>query len=71
MNRNTYILIRFLRVPSSLTLDVSGDGAATTPLGNLCQYLTTLIVKIFLPISNLNLPSVFLIDPLLDTERPL
>jgi len=35
------------RASSSLTLDVSRNGASTTSLGNLCQCLTTLIVKIF------------------------
>ena len=45
-----------LRALSSLTLNVSKDGAPTTSLGNLFQCLITLTVKYFL-ISNLNLPS--------------
>ena len=40
---------------SNLILNVSRDGASTTSLGNLCQYLTTLIVKIFFLISSLNI----------------
>ena len=47
-------LDQVLRALSSLTLSVSGDRASTTSLGNLFQYLTTLIGKHFL-ISNLNL----------------
>jgi len=39
MNRDTYSYIRFLRVPSSLTLNVSRDRASTASLGNLCQHL--------------------------------
>ena len=39
---------------SNLTLSVYRDGASTTSLGNLCQCLTTLIVKIFFLISSLN-----------------
>ncbi|KAK4810698.1 LOW QUALITY PROTEIN: hypothetical protein QYF61_007672 [Mycteria americana] len=35
--------IRLLRAPSNLTSNVSRDGASTTSLGNLFQYLTTLI----------------------------
>ncbi|KAK4815356.1 hypothetical protein QYF61_001344 [Mycteria americana] len=49
-----------LRAPSSLTLNVSRDGAPTTSLGNLCQCFTTVIVKKFFLISSLNLPSLSL-----------
>ena len=38
-----------LRALSSLTSDVCRDMASTTILGNLCQCLTTLIVKKSLP----------------------
>ena len=55
---NTYSSIRLLRAPSSLALDVSRDGTATTSLGTLFHYLTNLIVKNFFHISNLNLLSV-------------
>ena len=48
-------LHQVLRAPSSLTLGVSRDGAPTTSPGNLCQCLTTLIVKAFFLISNINL----------------
>ena len=44
------------RATSSLALNVSRDGASTTSLGNLFQCVTTLCVKNFLLISNLNLP---------------
>ncbi|KAK4832092.1 hypothetical protein QYF61_020707 [Mycteria americana] len=50
-------IIRLLKAPSNLALNTSRDGAATTSLGNLFQGLTTLIVKNFFLISNLNLPS--------------
>jgi len=46
-----------LRAPSSLILSVSRDGASTTNLGNLCQCLTTCIIKNYFLISSLNLPS--------------
>jgi len=49
-------LYQVLRTPSSLTLDVSRHGAFTTSLGNLCQCVTTFIIKFFL-VSDLNLPS--------------
>ena len=45
-----------LRAPSSLTLSVSRDRASTSSLGNLCQCLTTLIVKNVFLTPNLNLP---------------
>ena len=44
------------RATSSLALSASRDGASTTSLGNLFQCVTTLCVKNFLLISNLNLP---------------
>jgi len=47
VNRDTYSWSRLLRTPSSLTLNISRDGASTTSLGNLFQCLTTLTVKNF------------------------
>ena len=47
-------LHQLLRAPSSLALHVSSDGASTTPLGNLCQCLTTLTVKNIFLIPSLN-----------------
>ena len=38
-------LDQVLRALSSLVLSVSGDRASTTSLGNLFQYLSTLVVK--------------------------
>ncbi|KAK4818676.1 hypothetical protein QYF61_017421 [Mycteria americana] len=59
------LIIRLLRAPSNLTLNVSRDGAsATSSPGNLCQCLTTLIVNNFFLKSSLNLPSLSL-KPLL------
>jgi len=46
---------RLPRATSSLALNASRDGASTTSLGNLFQCITTLWVKNFLLISNLNL----------------
>ena len=40
----------------SLVLNASRDGSSTTSLGNLFQCVTTLCVKNFFLISNLNLP---------------
>ena len=43
-----------LRAPSNLALSTAREGAATASLGNLC--LTTLLMKNFFLISNLNVP---------------
>jgi len=51
---------RLPRATSSQALNGSRDGASTTSLGNLFQCVTTLCVKNFLPISNLNLPCLSL-----------
>ncbi|KAK4827199.1 hypothetical protein QYF61_015227, partial [Mycteria americana] len=56
--------IRLLKAPSNLTLYTSNDGASTTSLGNLVERPTTIIVKNFFLMSNLNLPS-FSLKPLL------
>ena len=48
-------LHQVLRALSNLTLGVSRDRTSTTSLGNLCQCLTILMVKIFSLMSNLNL----------------
>ena len=58
MSKDIFKQIRVLRALSSLTLNVSRDGASTTSLGNLFQGFTTLMVKNFLLISSLNLPSL-------------
>jgi len=57
MSRDPFHQSRVLRAPSSLALNTAREGAATASLGNLCQGLTTLMVKNFVLISNLNLPS--------------
>ena len=46
---------RLPRATSSLALNASRDGASTASLGNLFQCVTTLCVKNFLLLSNLNL----------------
>jgi len=51
---------RLPKAISSLALNASRDGASTTSLGNLFQYIITLCVKNFLQISNLNLPCLSL-----------
>ena len=50
--------MRLPRAWSSLTLTVSRDGVSTISLGNMYQCFTTLTVKDFFSISNLNLPFV-------------
>jgi len=60
MSRDISHQPRVLRAPSSLALNPAREGAATAPLGNLGQGLTTLMGKNFFLISNLNLPSVSL-----------
>ena len=51
---------RLPRATSSLALNASRDGASTASLGNLFQCVTTLCLKNFLLISNLNLPCLSL-----------
>jgi len=53
-----------LKAPSSLALNTAREGAPTAALGSLLQCLTTLAVKDFFLISDLNLPS-FSLKPLL------
>jgi len=60
MGRDTFPQTRLLKAPSNLALNRAREGAATASLGNLCQGLTTLTVKNFFLISNLNLPSFHL-----------
>jgi len=60
MDRDTFHQTRLLKAPSSLALNTSRDGAATTSLGYLCQHLTTLRVKNFFFLSKLNLLSLSL-----------
>jgi len=64
MSRDIFYQPRVLRAPSNLALSSAREGAATSSLGNLCQCFTTLMVKNFSLISNLNLPS-FSLQPFL------
>jgi len=57
VGRDIFHQTRLLRAPSNLAFNTAREGAATASLGNLCQCLTTLRVKNFFLISNLNLPS--------------
>jgi len=57
MGRDTFYQTRVLKVPSSLGLNTAREGATRASLGNLGQHITTLTVKNFFLISNLNLPS--------------
>ena len=62
MNSDIYSLIRLLRAPYSLTLNVYKDGAYTTFPGSLFQCPTSLTVKkkpTFFLMSILNLPFYF------------
>jgi len=63
MGRETFCYTRFPKGPSKVALNTAREGASTASPGNLFQYLTTLIVKNFLLLSNLNLPS-FSLKPL-------
>jgi len=47
VSRDIYHSVRLLRAPSSLTLNVSRDGAPATSLSNPCQGFTTFSVKYF------------------------
>jgi len=57
MSRDISNSARLLIALSNVTLNVSRDGASTTPLGNLCQGFTTLTVKNFFLMSSPNTPS--------------
>ena len=57
MGRDTFHQTRLLKAPANLALNTAREGAATASLGSLCQCLTTLMVKNFFLISNLDLPS--------------
>jgi len=57
MSRDIFHQTTVLRAPSNLALNTAREGAATASLGNLCQCLTTLMMKNFFLISHLNLPS--------------
>ena len=62
MGRDTCHKIVLLKVPSSLALNTSREGASTASLGNLIQGLTTLTVKNFFLISDIF--PIFPIGPL-------
>jgi len=57
MSRGIFYQPRVLRAPSNLGLNTAREGAATAALGNLPQCFTTLMVKNFFLVCNLNLPS--------------
>ena len=57
MSRDIFHQTRLLRAPSNLALNTAREGASTASLGKLFQCFTTLTVKNFLLISNINLPS--------------
>jgi len=63
MGRDPFHQSRLLQAPSNLTLNPAREGAATASLGNLGQGLTTLRLKNFFLLSNLN-PSSFSLKPL-------
>lgn len=62
-SRDIFHQIRWLRTPSNLTVHISRDGALIIPVGNLFQFITTLIVKNLFLISSLTQPSLGL-EPL-------
>ena len=60
MGRNTFHQTMLLKALSNLALNTARE---TASLGHLCQCLTTLTVKSFILLANLNLPS-FSLKPL-------
>jgi len=58
MGRDPFHQPRVLRAPSILALNPAREGAATASLGSRGQGLSTLRVKHFFLISNLNHPSL-------------
>jgi len=63
MGRDTVRYTRLLKAPSNMALNTDREGAATASLGSQGQGLTTLRLKNFFLISNLNLLS-FSLKPL-------
>ena len=57
MSRDIFHQTRLFKAASNLALNTAREGAATASLSNLFQCFTTLTVKNFFLISNLNLPS--------------
>jgi len=57
VSRDIFNQIKLLRAPSSLTLNISRDGASTASLGSPFQCFTTLTVKNFFLILRRNLLS--------------
>lgn len=55
MGRDTFYQIRLSKILSNLALNFSGDGVSAASVDNLCHCFTTLIVKNFFLINNLNL----------------
>jgi len=58
LGRDCFPQPRVLRAPSNLALSTAREGPSTASLGSLGQGLTTLKVKSFFLMSNLNLLSV-------------
>ena len=58
ISRDIFPQPRVLRAPSNLALSTAREGPSTASLGSLGQGLTTLKVKSFFLMSNLNLLSV-------------
>jgi len=79
MDRDSFHQIRLLKAPSNQTSNVSRDGASTAPLANLCQRLTTLIIKNFFLMFSLDLlsfslklfPLVLSLQALVKSKPPL
>ena len=72
MNGNMHSYIRLPRALPGLALKISSDRASSISLGNLFHCLTTLTVKDFFLVSNLNLPSLSLKPlPLFLSQQPL
>jgi len=63
MGRDTFHYTTLLKARSNPPFNTAREGAPRAPLGNLVQCLTTLTVKHFFLISNLNLHS-FSLKPL-------
>jgi len=60
MSKDIFNYMWLLGAPSNLTLNVSRDEASADSLGNVLQCFTTLILKNFFLVSNLNLLSFIL-----------
>jgi len=71
MGRDIFHQTRLLKAPSNLALNTAKEGAAKIYVSNLCRCFSTLTVKNFFLMSNLNLSSSMSFSLTLLWQRPV